>query len=173
MNPRLLNMLPQMGVYTLIIHLPADIRLKVGKLGEHQFPRGFYAYTGSALGLGASSLRNRVARHLQKKKHKFWHIDYLLARKDAVVIAIIAAHTNKKRECKMNRRLKNEMTARIPVLGFGASDCKENCGSHLLYLGEKNVKQKIASLYNENFGCKTVVVNFEQKSQIYLHSNLT
>jgi len=68
--------------------------------------------------------------------------------------------------------LKNEITARIPVLGYGASDCKENCGSHLLYIGEKNIKQKIASLYNENFGCKTVVVNFKQKSQIYLHSNL-
>ena len=166
-------MLPQVGVYTLIIHLPANIRLKVGKLGEHQFPRGYYAYTGSALGFGASSLRKRVARHLQKKKHKFWHIDYLLARKDIVVIAIIAAQTNKRMECAINRHLKNEMTARIPVLGFGASDCKENCGSHLLYLGEKNVKQKIASLYNEKFGCKTVVVNFEQKSQIHLHSNLT
>jgi len=65
------------------------------------------------------------------------------------------------------------MTAKIRVLGFDTSDCKENCGSHLLYLGEKNVKQKFASLYNEKFGCKTVVVNFEQKSQIHLHSNLT
>jgi len=40
-------------------------------------------------------------------------------------------------------------------------------------LGEKDVKEKIASFYNEKFGCKTVVVNFEQKSQIHLHSNLT
>ncbi len=85
----------------------------------------------------------------------------------------MAAQTNKKMECEINRCLKNEMTARIPVLGFGASDCKENCGSHLLYLGEKDVKEKIASLYNEKFGCKTVVVNFERKSQIHLHSNLT
>lgn len=172
MNLRLLNMLPQVGVYTLIIHLPANIRLKVGRLGEHQFPKGYYAYTGSAIGLGASSLRKRVARHLQKKKRRFWHIDYLLARKDTVVIAIIAAQTDNKMECKMNRRLKNEMTTRIPVLGFGASDCKENCESHLLYLGEKDVTQKNASIYNENFGCKTVVVSFKQKSQICLHSNL-
>ncbi len=172
MNPRLLNMLPQVGVYTLIIHLPTNIRLKVGKLGEHQFSRGYYAYTGSALGLGASSLRKRVSRHLQKKKHKFWHIDHLLTRKNTVVIAIIAAQTNKKIECEINRRLKNEITSRIPVLGFGATDCKENCGSHLLYFGEKNVKQKITSLYNEKLGCKTVVVNFKQKSKIYLHSNL-
>jgi len=153
-------MLPQVGVYTLIIHLPVDIRLKVGKLGEHQFLKGYYAYTGSALGPRASSLRKRVARHLQKKKRIFWHIDYLLTSGEPVVIAIVAGHTNMKMECEINRRLKNEVTARIPVLGFGASDCKENCGSHLLYLGEKNVEHRIASLYDENFGSKSVVVNF-------------
>jgi len=172
MNPHALNMLPQVGVYTLIIHLPEDIRLKVGRLGDHQFQRGYYAYTGSALGLGASSLRNRVKRHLQKKKHKFWHIDYLLAHKDTVVVAIIAIQTNREIECRINGCLKNEITARIPVLGFGASDCKENCGSHLLYLGEKNFEQKIASLYSENFGCKIVVVDLAKISNLSL-SNLT
>ncbi|MDH5782813.1 MAG: DUF123 domain-containing protein [Candidatus Bathyarchaeota archaeon] len=85
----------------------------------------------------------------------------------------IVAQTNKKIECEINKCLKNEITARIPVLGYGASDCKENCWSHLFYIGEKNIKQKNASLYNENFGSKTVVVNFKQKSQIHLHSNLT
>jgi len=160
MNLRRLDMLPQVGVYTLIMHLPVDIRLKVGKLGEHQFLKGYYAYTGSALGPRASSLRKRVARHLQKKKRIFWHIDYLLTSGEPVVIAIVAGHTNMKMECEINRRLKNEVTARIPVLGFGASDCKENCGSHLLYLGEKNVEHRIASLYDENFGSKSVVVNF-------------
>ncbi|MFQ6087117.1 MAG: DUF123 domain-containing protein [Candidatus Bathyarchaeia archaeon] len=159
MNSGSLDMLPQVGVYTLIIHLPANIRLKVGRLGEHQFPRGYYAYTGSALGSGALSLRKRVARHLQKKKHRFWHIDYLLARNDIVVTAIIAAQTNREMECEINRHLKNLITAKIPVLGFGASDCEENCGSHLLYLGERNVKQKVTSLYNEKFGCKTVAVD--------------
>lgn len=173
MNPRLLNMLPQVGVYTLIIHLPTIIRLRVGTLGEHQFSRGCYAYTGSALGLGAAGLRRRVARHLKRKKHEFWHIDHLLTRKDAVVIAIIAAQTCEKAECEINRRLRDEIAKGIPVLGFGASDCKEKCGSHLLYFGEKNVVQKIVSLYDENFGCKSVVVNFKQKSQICPHSNLT
>jgi Uri superfamily endonuclease len=132
----------------------------VGKLGEHQFLKGYYAYTGSALGPRASSLRKRVARHLQKKKRVFWHVDYLLTSGEPVVIAIVADHTNMKMECEINRRLKNEVTARIPVLGFGASDCKENCGSHLLYLGEKNVEHRIALLYDENFGSKSVVANF-------------
>jgi len=166
MEPRLPNMLPQVGVYTLIIHLPAKIRLEVGKLGKHKFPRGYYAYTGSALGSGASGLRKRVARHLQERNRRFWHIDYLLAHKDVAVIAIVAAQTNEKKECKVNRRLKNEKKARIPVLGFGASDCKENCRSHLLYFGEINVKQKIASLYDEKFGCKSVVVNLAKISNL-------
>lgn len=154
----MLKTLPQVGVYTLIIHLPVDIHLKVGKLGEHEFLRGYYAYTGSALGQGASSLRKRVTRHLQKEKTKFWHVDYLLAREEAVVLAIVGAYTSKRMECMINRGLKKEATARIPVLGFGALDCKENCGSHLLYFGEKNVKQKVASFYRERFGRKNVVV---------------
>lgn len=115
--------------------------------------------TGSALGLGASSLRKRVARHLQRRKHKFWHIDYFLARKDAIVIAIIAARTDQRMECEINKHLRNELKARIPVLGFGASDCKENCESHLLCFGEKSVKQKITAVYNENFGSTTMVVD--------------
>lgn len=152
-------MLPQVGVYTLIIHLSANIRLKVGKLGERQFPKGYYTYTGSALGLGASSLKKRVTRHLRRAKNKFWHIDYLLARKNVVVTAIITAQTDKKMECKINSYLKNEMKAKSPVLGFGASDCKQNCESHLLYFSKRNVTPKVVSFYNENFGNKTVVVD--------------
>jgi Uri superfamily endonuclease len=135
-----------------------DIHLKVGKLGRQWFPKGYYAYTGSAIGTGASSLRKRVARHLQKRKHKFWHIDYLLAHRDTTVTAIIAMQTDKKIECKLNSHLKNRLPAKISVLGFGASDCKENCRSHLLYLGEKIENAKLLQLYDENFGHKTVVL---------------
>ncbi|MGD8505452.1 MAG: GIY-YIG nuclease family protein [Candidatus Bathyarchaeota archaeon] len=145
-------MLPQTGVYTLILHLSTAIHVKVGKLGKQRFPKGYYAYTGSALGLGASSLRKRVARHLQKKKRKFWHIDYLLAHESVVAIAIVAFQTSRKIECKINRCLKDEMTAEIPVLGFGASDCKENCGSHLLFfpgiIEEEILIQKIRNVYD-------------------------
>lgn len=105
------------------MHLRINICLKVGRLSEQQFPRGYYAYTVSALGREASSIRRRVARHLQKEKRSFWHIDYLLTSKNAVVIAIMTAQTEKKIECEINRHLKNEITERIPVLGFSASDC--------------------------------------------------
>ncbi len=87
-----------------------------------------------------------------------------MARIDAVVMAVTAAQTNKKIECKINRCLKNEITTKIPVLGFGASDCKEDCGSHLLYLGKENVGWKIASFYSENLGVEPVVVNLTKIS---------
>jgi len=163
MNSQLLSKLPPVGVYTLIIHLSRDVCLKAGKLGGRKLSRGYYAYTGSAMGHGASGLPKRVARHLKKNKRRFWHIDYLLAREDAVVTVIIAAHTNRKAECETNRYLREKGNAEPAVSGFGASDCRENCGSHLLYFGERNIEQKIASLYNQKFGNKTVRVDLQTK----------
>ena len=121
------------GIYTLIIFLSKEACLQIGKLGTRRFPKGYYTYTGSALGAGASSLSRRVFRHLQKEKPKFWHIDFLLAYENASVTAVISAQTNKKLECEMNRYIKREGKTKVPVVGFGASDCRENCKSHLLY----------------------------------------
>lgn len=171
MNPHLLSKLPKTGIYTLIIHLPESLHLKVGKLGKHWFPKGYYAYTGSATGKGTTSLRKRVARHLQKKKRRFWHIDYLLSEKETSVTTIIAVQTKERTECKLNKQLKNKTPAKIPVLGFGASDCKKNCGSHLLYLGDKNFKHEIASIYKK-FGSKTVVFDSAKISNLPLLNNV-
>jgi Uri superfamily endonuclease len=107
--------------------------LTVGKLGKQNFPRGYYTYTGSALGKGSTSLKHRIARHLRKQKRKYWHIDYLLADENVSVEAVIATETNKKLECKINSHIKGINGAEVPVKGFGASDCRKNCGSHLLY----------------------------------------
>lgn len=143
----------------MVIHVPTDLHLTIGRLGKHCFKKGYYAYTGSALGIGASSLKNRVIRHLQKKKSKFWHVDHLLGHKEVIVTTVIVGRTSKKLECKINKRLETTLTAETPILGFGASDCNENCGSHLLYLGEKDVKHRIASIYKEVIGSQTVVVD--------------
>ena len=126
------------GVYALILFLQKDVTVTVGKLGKHTFSRGYYTYVGSALGKGASSLKQRVARHLRKEKRKFWHIDYLLANDYLVVEAVVAAGTNEKMECIVNGYLKDILGAEVPVRGFGASDCPNNCGSHLLYFPEIN-----------------------------------
>lgn len=127
---------PTKGIYTLIVFLSNDTQLKVGKLGIQTFPAGYYTYTGSALGKGASSLKQRVTRHLKKQKRKFWHIDFLLAHENATIITIIAVQTSRKLECKMNQYIRERLKTKIPVVGFGASDCKENCKSHLLFFSD-------------------------------------
>ncbi|HDQ05914.1 MAG TPA: GIY-YIG nuclease family protein [Candidatus Bathyarchaeota archaeon] len=124
---------PVSGIYMLLLRVPREVTLTVGKLGKHRFPRGYYVYTGSALGKGAAGLKHRIARHLRKEKRRFWHLDYLLADENVSVEAVIAAETNENMECSINSHIKGIEGAEVPVKGFGASDCKENCGSHLLY----------------------------------------
>jgi len=124
------------GIYTLLLFLSKQVTLTIGKLGKQRFPMGYYTYTGSALGKGASSLKHRIARHLRKEKRRFWHIDYLLADENVSVEAVIAAETNENMECKTNQHIKTIMGAKVQVKGFGASDCRKNCKSHLLYFPE-------------------------------------
>jgi len=140
------------GIYTLIILVNTKSRLKVGKLGYFNFKKGYYAYTGSALGAGALSLKRRVARHLKNEKPKNWHIDFLLANKNAKVTAVIAAESNANNECQINNLIKNIQGASVPIAGFGASDCKQNCRSHLIYFSEENIEEKIADAYKRLFG---------------------
>jgi Uri superfamily endonuclease len=133
---RCIQELSTSGIYTLLLFLPKQVTLDIGKLGKQRFPRGYYTYTGSALGKGATSLKHRVARHLRKEKRKFWHIDYLLADGNVSVEAVIATETNENMECKTNEYLKSIRGAKVQVKGFGASDCQKNCESHLLYFPE-------------------------------------
>ena len=132
-NAPLIQGLPTKGIYTLIIFLSKETCLNVGKLGEQRFLMGRYTYTGSALGKGASSLKHRISRHIRKEKRNFWHIDFLLANENATVTTVVATQTNEKLECKLNSYIKTEGRAKILVKEFGASDCRENCGSHLLF----------------------------------------
>lgn len=124
------------GVYSLLLFLSKEVMLPIGKLGTHKFPCGYYIYTGSALGRGAAGLKYRITRHLKKGKRLFWHIDYLLANQSISVEAIIAVETNEKLECIVNSYLRSNFGAKVLVNGFGSSDCRNNCGSHLLYFPE-------------------------------------
>ena len=151
---------PTNGIYTLIILLSREISINVGKLGKHKFPKGYYTYTGSALGKGATSLKRRVSRHLRKEKRNLWHIDFLLANGNATVTAVVAAETSKKLECNINRYIRRAGKAKIPVKGFGSSDCKENCESHLLYFGEEEIKSKIATFYVKRLGPAPFIIDF-------------
>jgi len=151
-----LETLPMKGVYTLVIFLSVDSRVRVHRLGDFNFQKGYYAYTGSALGSGATSLRRRVARHLKKRKNRQWHIDFLLTNRKAEVKAVVAAESGVNEECHINNLIKKIEGATVPLAGFGASDCRKDCESHLLYLGEENVHERIVDVYVHLFGSEQV-----------------
>jgi Uri superfamily endonuclease len=117
------------GVYHLLIHLPQDKVMQIGKLGSFHFRAGYYVYTGSAL----SGLEPRITRHLRREKRLHWHIDYLL--QYGRVIDVITHQTTERLECHFNREILSLPNSEIPVKGFGSSDC--SCLSHLIYFEEK------------------------------------
>ena len=74
-----------------------------------------------------NNIDKRIARHLSKDKNLHWHIDYLLANEQTNIIKVTKSEL---RECDLNTDVKGK----IIVEGFGNSDCKENCKSHLKFL---------------------------------------
>ena len=110
------------GIYALLIELPESEEISVGRLGPIAFPRGFYAYVGSAL----NGIEPRVNYHLRKNKKPRWHIDYLLG--EASIKRIVLYETEGRLECILAQALSKEFPS-IP--GFGSSDCK--CQSHLYF----------------------------------------
>lgn len=117
------------GTYTLILQLPRDLIIPVGRLGPVPFRMGHYLYVGSARGPGG--LRARLGRHLRLGKRRHWHIDYL--RQHARPVEVWFTIGEKSFECHW-RALLQEAGLSLPVPGFGASDCR--CPAHLLYSRE-------------------------------------
>ena len=118
---------PGLISYQLIIEVTKSQNILVGQLGRFDFPVGRYVYTGSA----KRSLSARVRRHLKNNKVARWHIDYLLNSDKAHVMGL---NFSVQKECTLNQACDGE----ILIPGFGASDCKHKCSSHLRYLGEVN-----------------------------------
>jgi len=110
--------------YQLHIQLTRSVAITVGRLGRFHFPAGQYIYTGSA----KRNLEARIQRHLSKHKKLRWHIDYLLTHRDVQVVQV---QRSRKEECDWNQKT----SGKIIVAGFGASDCRAGCGSHLKYVG--------------------------------------
>lgn len=80
------------GTYCLIIEIAEKFNIKIGKIGDLEFEKGFYVYVGSAL----NSLVPRINRHLSQNKKIFWHIDYLLNSKNSRVKDVIYIENPKK-----------------------------------------------------------------------------
>ncbi len=122
------------GSYVLVIELPEEQAIAVGSLKVLHFPRGYYAYVGSALG----GLKPRLNRHLQRNKKPRWHIDYLLQK--ASISNIIICETEDRVECTIAQALSRQFDS---IAGFGSSDCK--CPSHLFFDAE-GMKQEIMTM---------------------------
>jgi Uri superfamily endonuclease len=110
--------------YQLAIRIGRTIRIPVGRLGQVEFPPGRYVYTGSA----RRGLDARIRRHLSQAKRLHWHIDYLLAAPGAKITRVVLSDES---ECAVNRGTRGV----IVVAGFGSSDCRSGCGSHLKLVG--------------------------------------
>jgi Uri superfamily endonuclease len=108
--------------YQLEILVARSLHLQIGRFGEHGFPAGRYVYTGSA----RRNFEARIARHLRKEKTLRWHIDWLLAAPDVTVTKV---RRSTRDECQLNR----SAGGTVVVPGFGASDCRAGCGSHLRF----------------------------------------
>jgi Uri superfamily endonuclease len=159
--PDNLEDLSTQGTYTLIILVPGEKQIAIGGLETRNLPRGYYTYTGSALGKGAQSLNGRIQRHLSRSnKKKRWHIDYLLSEGHVKIVSVIAGPTPKKAECEINQYIRERLHATIPIQRFGSSDCTHRCGSHLLYLGLlENAARMVAEVYSEKVGAQTVCLS--------------
>ena len=118
------------GSYILLIELPEGQIINVGSLKAIRFPRGYYAYVGSAIG----GFKSRLNRHLKGNKRPHWHIDYLLPR--ASISDIIICETEDRAECTITQALSRQFDS---VSGFGCSDCK--CSSHLFFATEEMTRE--------------------------------
>ena len=130
--PRMQDIPREPGAYMLVLRLPEPRRLPVGKLGEFQFPAGYYIYAGGAQG----GLRGRVSRHLRAGKKRHWHIDYLNSSDTGAAVTEVWWQAGQRRlECEWAAAARLLPGASTPAPGFGASDC--GCNSHLLRVDRK------------------------------------
>lgn len=116
-------------LYAIKFQLDKDIKaIPIGKLGQFDFPRGYYVYVGSA----KRNIRARIDRHLKIDKNKRWHIDYL---RPYLSVECVQSFPESDGECQLFQRLKLAHNADMPAKGFGSSDCR--CYSHLFFFKNK------------------------------------
>lgn len=118
---------PNSGSYILCLWIPLILNIRVGSLGSLSLKPGLYLYAGS----GRRNLRQRINRHFAAHKKVRWHIDYLTTHpmvqiKGAILNAIVT-------ECALSKAVMIAYEA-TPVPGFGSSDCRYKCQSHLYHL---------------------------------------
>jgi Uri superfamily endonuclease len=113
------------GSYALHLALEKPQHIRVGALGEVDFPASEYVYLGIAVGPGG--LRARVGRHLRADKTRHWHIDYLVPM--TKLLSLCWTTSPDPLECRWSQALAQLPVVSIPVPDFGSSDCRARGGS--------------------------------------------
>jgi len=124
---------PHPGCYSIVLKLLRDRQIEPGRLGLVSFPKGYYVYTGR----DARNVQARIQRHMKKEKRVRWHIDYVTSDEFVRFVEAVLHRTSAVRECDINRKILSMPGARIVALGFGASDCRHRCESHLVYFKKR------------------------------------
>ncbi len=131
------------GSYILIIKVEKDLNnVKIGKLGNLSFKKGFYCYVGSAFGKYIT-IEKRISRHLRKDKKLRWHIDYLLSNKYAKIVEIIKIPSDHKIEEEISKFVQSY--ADYTIKGFGSTDCRVKGNLHY-FLGKDKLEKLIQAL---------------------------
>lgn len=145
------------GQYALFLRLLTPKKLSIGRLGIGDFPAGNYLYFGSARGSGG--LRARLGRHLRGAAKLHWHIDTLRIVAQVYGFCYLKdQHFSKQAipvECLWSQRLRELPAVQVPLPGFGASDCKSGCDSHLFYLA--NTENEMISHYRKIFAASVKI----------------
>jgi Uri superfamily endonuclease len=153
-----------MGTYVLALWLGSPRQVTIGRLGEFEFPAGWYLYVGSALGSGGLPARvQRHWRHLTSEKRAHWHIDYL--REQAVWGGAWACESGRSLpeqdlECRWAATLRSLPGSQVVVPGFGASDCR--CATHLIHMPALPAEE----WFRSTLGAERMPVEEEQAEEL-------
>lgn len=119
------------GGYLLLIRLSRKTRVTFGSVDTMFLKPGYYVYAGSAIGKAGWRLLRHVGS-FRRKPH--WHIDRLLNKRAAKVVAIGILPSKKRTECTLSRKV--SMMADYSLVGVGSTDC--DCPSHLHYFKRRS-----------------------------------
>lgn len=144
------------GNYVLLLHLPHNQQLTIGKLGDFDFPAGWYAYVGSAFGSGG--LVGRLKHHLKPVEQPHWHIDYL--RQAAQVKEIWLSPDTESHEQAWVDLMLAIPGATFFIEGFGASDSTRE--SHLIYFDVRPSLEDFAVGVRARFPGTTILRAFAE-----------
>ncbi|MBO3763117.1 MAG: GIY-YIG nuclease family protein [Candidatus Brockarchaeota archaeon] len=153
------------GSYSIIFKLIINKKLEVGTLKTTFLSRGFYVYNGSAYGSGG--LMSRIKHHVEKKKRRHWHMDYVTSSSKCKILKIIVC---KKRniERRISLEMLEEKDSFIGIPKFGATDDKVS-KTHLFLIranSEEEALKKVKKAYKE-IGVKKIYTYLPSFFAIY------